>query len=151
MPPEQAAARLEMLNKMEDPRPELLNMVPASVDQTLQLVRAVQLPKLVRQSPATDPVGHDGVRLPGHGQLSGKYFEEERPEREDVIGARCTSNGPRIGLEAVGPSLQQLGAGVDDVGVVGGVVQERELDLVLHEDVPGAEAAVDDVLGVQVA
>ena len=44
---------------------------------------------------------------------------------------------------------------VERVGVEAdaGVLLEEETkgsDLVLHEDVPGAEAAVDDVLGVQV-
>lgn len=148
MPSEETTAGLKILDKMEDSRTEFFNMIPTSVDQTLQLVGAVQLPELIRKSPATDPVGNDGVWLPGHGKLPGKDLEEKRPEREDVVAARRAADGPWVCLEPVGPSLKQLGAGVDDIGIVGRVVQQGELDLVFHEHVPGAETPVDDALGM---
>jgi len=151
VPSEQATAGLKMLNQMQDPRSQFFNMIPASMYQTFQLVRAVQLSQLVGQSPAPDPVGHDDVRLTGHRQTAGKYFEEERPEGEDVVAARPSPDRTRVGLESVRPLLQQLGARVDDVGRVGGVVEQRQLNFVLHEHIPGTEAAVDDVLGVEVA
>ena len=52
--------------------------------------------------------------------------------------------------ESVTPLLEQDRAGVDDVGDVGGVVEERELNLVLHEDVSRTQTTVDNVFGVKV-
>ena len=106
---------------------------------------------LVQISPARSPVGHNDVIFSGHRKPAGENLVQERPEREDVVTTRTASDWPRIGLEAVAPTLQQRRTGVDDIGHVSGVVEQRKLDLVLHENVPRAEATVDDILCMQVA
>ena len=107
--------------------------------------------QLIGQSTTSYSIGNDRVRFPDHWKTSRKDFVQKCSEREDIVAAGSAPDRFQIVHKSVRPFLKEDRGGVDNVGHVCGIVEQRQLNLVLHEDVSRAEPAVDNVLGVQIA
>ena len=105
VPSKETTSGLKVLNEMQNSGSHLLNVIPAAMDQPLELVSAVELPKLVRKSSASDPVCDDHVRFSVHRKTAGEDFEEEGSKGEDVVAARLAADRFQIRLESVAPML----------------------------------------------